>query len=309
MDQIHKSFAREAVTWRQLSHPNLLPFYGVYLIGEKRAEKLCLVCPWMQNGNLSHYLDVTTVPVNCVLLVLDVAQGLEYLHSQKIVHADLKGVNILVSDVGRACLADFGLAVAKDSSPVNITMMTTGGTGGSLNWSAPELLPDMDDFTTNGSEGAKPEAPCDIYAFAMVCYEIFSGFIPFQGKAEHHVIIAIGQGRRPERPIDTRSKIRGLTDQIWDIIVTCWNSNPERRLTAGQVVQLLRALPNFPVENRPADNHRMPPSSSAAYAHAQHPFEALGMVLEQGSSGYSFHPGPISQMYGQPEMGGRQASM
>lgn len=116
------------------------------------------------------------------------AQGLEYLHSQKIVHADLKGVrificssflaselsqvNILVSDAGRACLADFGLAVAKDSSPVYITMMTTGGTGGSLNWSAPELLPDMNDFSTNGSDGAKPEAPCDVYAFAMVCYEV-----------------------------------------------------------------------------------------------------------------------------------------
>ncbi|KAF7983081.1 hypothetical protein HWV62_23999 [Athelia sp. TMB] len=102
---------------------------------------------------------------------LDVARGLEYLHSQSIVHADLKCVNILVSDTGRACLADFGLSVAKDSSPVYITMMTTGGIGGSLNWSAPELLPDMNDFTTKGSEIARPEAPCDVYAFAMVCYE------------------------------------------------------------------------------------------------------------------------------------------
>ena len=86
-------------------------------------------------------------------------------------------MNILVSDTGRACLADFGLSVAKDSSPVQMTMMTTGGTGGSLNWSAPELLPDMNDFTTNGSEIAKPEAPCDVYAFAMVCYEASNLYI------------------------------------------------------------------------------------------------------------------------------------
>ncbi|KAF7983082.1 hypothetical protein HWV62_24001 [Athelia sp. TMB] len=80
-------------------------------------------------------------------------------------------VNIFVSDAGRACLADFGLSVAKDSMPVQMTTMTTGGTGGTLNWNAPELLPDMNDFTTKGSEIARPEAPCDVYAFAMVCYE------------------------------------------------------------------------------------------------------------------------------------------
>ncbi|KAF7974062.1 hypothetical protein HWV62_13469 [Athelia sp. TMB] len=168
-------------------------------------------------------------------------------------------VNILVSDAGRACLADFGLSVAKDSRPVEMTMMTTGGTGGSLNWSAPELLPDMNDFTTKGSETAKPEAPCDVYAFAMM----FSGCIPFAGKAEHHVIIAVSQGKRPERPMQSIARDRGLTDQIWEIIVTCWNQNPDKRLTAAEVVQRLRTLPNLPPDNRPADSFSMPPPSSA----------------------------------------------
>ncbi|KAJ7738433.1 hypothetical protein B0H14DRAFT_2407896, partial [Mycena olivaceomarginata] len=41
-----KKFGREALIWRQLSHPNLLPFFGVYTL----ESRLCLVSPWMDNG-------------------------------------------------------------------------------------------------------------------------------------------------------------------------------------------------------------------------------------------------------------------
>ncbi|KAJ7719008.1 hypothetical protein B0H16DRAFT_1796267, partial [Mycena metata] len=47
-----KEFGREALIWRQLCHPNLLPFFGLYKI----EDKLCLVSPWMENGNIMQYL-------------------------------------------------------------------------------------------------------------------------------------------------------------------------------------------------------------------------------------------------------------
>jgi serine/threonine protein kinase len=51
-----KSFSQEAVVWRQLRHPNVLPFYG---ISEDAFEvpRLCLVSPWMNNGNIMSYLE------------------------------------------------------------------------------------------------------------------------------------------------------------------------------------------------------------------------------------------------------------
>ncbi|KAF7969181.1 hypothetical protein HWV62_28011 [Athelia sp. TMB] len=167
-------FSREALTWKQLAHPNLLLLLGVVIT----TNKLWLVCPWMKNGNLSHYLAAGFRQESCILLILDVASGLKYLHSQNIVHADLKCANVLVTDEGRACLADFGLAVAKSdgSSALGSTA------GGSLNWRAPELLPDMCAPDSAGLEGGEPQSASDVYAFAMVCYEVIVLFMYVESK-------------------------------------------------------------------------------------------------------------------------------
>ncbi|KAJ7829156.1 hypothetical protein B0H14DRAFT_2810462, partial [Mycena olivaceomarginata] len=48
-----KEFGREAVIWRQLCHPNLLPFFGLYHLD----NRLCLISPWMESGNIVEFLD------------------------------------------------------------------------------------------------------------------------------------------------------------------------------------------------------------------------------------------------------------
>jgi len=47
-------FAKEAIVWSQLDHPNILSFYGIYYLG--REKRMCLVSPWLENGNLVNYL-------------------------------------------------------------------------------------------------------------------------------------------------------------------------------------------------------------------------------------------------------------
>ncbi|KAJ7504616.1 kinase-like domain-containing protein [Mycena galericulata] len=115
VETLLKGFHKEAIIWRQLAHPNLLPFFGVYFLADTRP-RLCLVSPWMENGNIYNYLRSNTAGINRLTLVLDVAIGLEHLHSLKLVHGDLKAINVLVTRSGRAVLADFGLSsVAMDS--------------------------------------------------------------------------------------------------------------------------------------------------------------------------------------------------
>ncbi|KAJ7258839.1 hypothetical protein C8J57DRAFT_1073387, partial [Mycena rebaudengoi] len=77
--------------WRQLSHPNLLPFFGLYHL-EDTKSRLCLISPWMENGDITRYLKRNSVGVNRLTLVLDAGLGLEHLHSLKLVHGDLKAV-------------------------------------------------------------------------------------------------------------------------------------------------------------------------------------------------------------------------
>ncbi|KAJ6495966.1 kinase-like domain-containing protein [Mycena vulgaris] len=98
-----KEFGREILIWRQLSHPNLLPFFGLYYI----ETRICLVSPWMDNGHLVEFLKNAPSDLNHLSLILDVSMGLEYLHSRRVVHGDLKGMNILVTPSRRACIADF----------------------------------------------------------------------------------------------------------------------------------------------------------------------------------------------------------
>jgi serine/threonine protein kinase len=73
-----QEFSTEAVVWRQLSHPNILPFYGVYQLPRK-PPRVCLACPWMENGNLARFLTDQAPNTNCVLLVcnkLEVKHGI-----------------------------------------------------------------------------------------------------------------------------------------------------------------------------------------------------------------------------------------
>ncbi|KAJ7646878.1 hypothetical protein FB45DRAFT_734384 [Roridomyces roridus] len=53
IDALLKEFSREALIWRQLCHPNLLPFFGLYYL----HGRLCLVSPWMENGQLRAFLN------------------------------------------------------------------------------------------------------------------------------------------------------------------------------------------------------------------------------------------------------------
>ncbi|KAJ7107553.1 kinase-like domain-containing protein, partial [Mycena epipterygia] len=101
------AFCREAIVWRGLRHQFILPLIGIDR--QMFPSSFCMVSPWMKNGTVLKYLrdrghgDVDR-------LGSETAQGLEYLHAQNIVHGDLRGTNILISDDNSACLSDFGLA-------------------------------------------------------------------------------------------------------------------------------------------------------------------------------------------------------
>jgi serine/threonine protein kinase len=107
--------------------------------------------------------------------------GLVYLHSQSVVHGDLKAVsilmasssclmknyfqqNVLIDDSGSALLCDFGLASVKADVTSRTTVINTSETtavAGSRQWMAPERL-----------TGKSLTKPCDIYAFGMTAYEV-----------------------------------------------------------------------------------------------------------------------------------------
>ncbi|KAF7974565.1 hypothetical protein HWV62_11930 [Athelia sp. TMB] len=282
VEELLKSFAREAVLWRQLSHPNVLPFYGAFRLGFEQ-RKLCMVCPWMSNEDLSTYLESEDLPRGIhVLFALDVAKGLAYLHSEQVIHADLKSMNILVSHAPRARLSDFGLSSASGTGSIMSTIKPTGLVG-TVRWMGPELFPPKStnpDESESEEEARQPDKRSDVYSFAMVCYEIFSGYMPFADKkSDKSVTRALRRGERPQRPLN--GPPRGMTDEMWKIMVNCWGQFPEDRMTADEAVERLCGLPDLPLDDRPHEDHTIPFLSRTMYKEARHPFSILESIAEQ----------------------------
>lgn len=264
-----KDFLSEAVLWRQLSHPNVLPFYGIYQPDDS-LPRLCLTSPWMENGNAVEFLN-RHPETQCVHLVSDMALGLEYLHGLQpgVVHGDLKGANVLITQSGRACLADFGLAIAIDSNTMTVAQNSTVRSGGTVRWQAPELF---------NPTGCQQNTTCsDIYAFACVCYEMFSSQVPFyELRQDYSIIIPVMEGKRPDFPSGDLSQTRGLNTDIWDLIQACWAQDPTRRPIVKQVVERLKSLPHRSVDNRPLDDFHFP--IQAFYGRNEHLFSTIVAV-------------------------------
>ncbi|KAK1227626.1 Rho guanine nucleotide exchange factor [Marasmius sp. AFHP31] len=161
IDQVLKDYMQEAIVWRQLDHPNLLPFLGIYYMDDS-MKRLCLVSPWMERGNLVQFMKDSPELVVPESLAFDVACGLSHLHDMKVIHGDLKGVNVLVTPDLKARIGDFGLSRVSDTQ--KLFSLQTNNSKGTTRWLAPELL--------RPGPNCVSSRESDVYAYACVCYEI-----------------------------------------------------------------------------------------------------------------------------------------
>ncbi|KAK7055191.1 kinase-like protein [Favolaschia claudopus] len=220
--RIHLKFCREALIWKELQHPYILPLVGIDR--DSFPNSLCMVSPWMEQGTAINYLKEhghDTVDK----LLHEIACGLEYLHSRNIIHGDLKGANILIQGNGTACLADFGLSNFSD-----VTTSMSTNRGGSVYWMAPELL-DPDQFE---SELTRTPAT-DVYAFGCVCFELYTGRPPFANLLDGVAAFKIIKGERAVRP----SGLPAMSDLFWHHVTLYWAQNPTTRPTTRQIVQYM----------------------------------------------------------------------
>ncbi|KAG2121705.1 WD40-repeat-containing domain protein [Suillus cothurnatus] len=105
-----KRVHRELKVWARLKHGCILPLWGV---ASNFGPYPAMICPWADTGALTGFLERQHNMLsfeNRFSLLIDIALGLQYLHSKSVIHGDLTGSNVLIYRNGRACLADFGLS-------------------------------------------------------------------------------------------------------------------------------------------------------------------------------------------------------
>ncbi|TDL24969.1 kinase-like protein [Rickenella mellea] len=220
-DVIRKYFDRELRVWRLLQHPNVLPLCGTYTGFGK--EKLCFVSPWQVNGNIREYLGKNS-HFDRLNFMYEAALGLQYLHDRipQVIHGDLRGTNIFVSETEHALIADFGLSILTEQP--GFTSDSWGN--GSLRWMAAELL------SEEIAEDTRRTTASDIYAYACTVLEVLTDNHPFAEVVRdvqivHHVV---NMKKTPQRPPDDSPAVsRGLSDDLWQLLRKCWLRDRQKR--------------------------------------------------------------------------------
>ena len=209
-------FRREIHLAAQLQHPHIVPLLGA----DAGGRLLYYIMPFVAGESLRARLGREgALPVaDAARIWRDLLDALAYAHAHGVVHRDVKPGNVLLS--GRnALIADFGIARAIEAA--GETDVTAAGlTIGTPAYMAPEQL--------DGSSATDHRA--DLYASALVMYEMLEGRLPFEGDSPRDVVRA--------RLTDAPAPV-GRADcppEVGAVILQCLAADPSARPESADAV-------------------------------------------------------------------------
>jgi hypothetical protein len=242
------SFLLEANILAGLCHPNIVQILGVAAGGRH-----CSIVMELLHGDLRRAIDDAFDPrtstsyhrnqsftlLGALDIMLQIAEAMQYLHRKKVTHRDLKSFNMLINPAQIPEIAEAGYMDVKVvdfgiSKIINASSTTSPQTlqKGTARWMAPELMSEPQE--DSGRMKFYP-LKSDVYSYAMTCYEILSGRIPFE---EFRGLILLEQVRAGFRP----SLPNLLPISLSSLIECCWAGDVQRRPSFSTISTQLRHL-------------------------------------------------------------------
>ena len=219
-----QQFVQEAKAIAKLQHDHIIQ---VYQAGEKDGLYY-FAMEYIEGQDLDHLLaelkqQEQHLPTAEVLRIgRAVAAALDYAHAQGIIHRDVKPANILVAQDGRILLTDFGLAT---SSQAEATSDTTNFSG-SPYYMAPEQI----------RQETETVPLSDIYALAVVLYEMLAGQLPFTDPSPTSAAL-----QHVTQPPPLPQAINpALNEMVGQVLLKALSKDPADRYQSGG--DLIRAL-------------------------------------------------------------------
>jgi serine/threonine-protein kinase TNNI3K len=220
----YDDFEHEVNLLASLRHGSIVTFYGACV----EPPRIGIVQEFCDNGSLYNLISKhkRNIPWKMRLQILmDVAKGMNFLHSKNIIHRDLKSDNILLTSLNRAKISDFGISRMKDFVQTQMTRAV-----GTSNYMAPEVALGMD-----------YDEKCDVFSYSIIMFELLAGTVdPYQGKGGPNVCMRVANnGLRPR----IEDFIEVPEHQVWyvQLMKACWQHERGTRPTFGEIIQELHA--------------------------------------------------------------------
>src|SRR3954471_9645804 len=215
-DRLRDRTLREARSAARLNHPHVVGIYDVV-----HADGLpWIVMEYVPSRSLYQVIgeDGPFDPIPGARIGLDVLSALRAAHDAGVLHRDIKPHNVLIGVDGRVVLTDFGLATFVDDGSVTGPGMVVG----SPQYVSPERARD----------GAST-VESDLWSFGATIYAAVEGRSPYAREGAMATLMALAT-EEPDPPV--------LAGPLTPVLTGLLQQEPRKRLTAGHVEQMLRAI-------------------------------------------------------------------
>ncbi|HXI41839.1 MAG TPA: bifunctional serine/threonine-protein kinase/formylglycine-generating enzyme family protein [Bryobacteraceae bacterium] len=252
-EEAKSRFLQEARLAGNVTHDNII---SIYDFGEDADGRPFMVMEFLKGQDLKHAIkDGATGDIrNKLRIALHIARSLEHIHTQSIIHRDIKPDNVHITTTGAVKLMDFGISKMQNS-----TRTTTGVVMGTPYYMAPEQV-----------LGKSVTPLVDVYAFGVLMFELMTGTKPIVGDTVERIFYQILQEPLNVEPM----KQAGVPEPVISLVRRCTEKDPAQRpQDFGEVcAEIQRMIQSWEMPTQPS----VAPRGGAAAAAAARPAAPAG---------------------------------
>eukprot|EP01083_Nonionella_stella_P140224 429436_1 len=238
-----KLYEREIAIFKQLSHPNIVP----YIANGEDKHSFFVLTGLMTGGELFDHIISGEVTNRSYPLMQRMLEAVQHCHNQNIVHRDLKPENFVYFDASATSeivLIDFGISACVQDDEI------TEGIHGSPNYIAPEIAINALHYIRQGACAVPDVIPepqpltgkilkkSDVWAMGVIAFIIMTGCPPFYGDTTQEIYesICLDELRFPSMDANYQ-KVLNLSEPFKDFVRKTLTKDPDQRITIDEALR------------------------------------------------------------------------